>query len=232
MATFGIPPERVPEDFLRDLSDRPVAPVHHGAQPNRLLAAQSGCSVATLKGTYGLTYSGSAWLFRHHWVVYSKPPFGGPQHVLRYLGAYTHRVAISNSRLVALADGNVTFRWRDSASPRGLVSKMRRCTAAVRLDDPRTTRVCLIARSVSSDVLGEGDLGKLVQSDMAALFGAFSERLNSAKDTGELPPEFEPEVVAQIIGTYLQGLFRTALLCYDRLQLERQVDLFLISIGL
>jgi hypothetical protein len=60
----------------------------------------------------------AAWLrvlFRHHWVVYSKRPFGGPQHVLRYLGAYTHRVAISNSRLVALSEGNVTFRWRDSA---------------------------------------------------------------------------------------------------------------------
>jgi hypothetical protein len=54
-------------------------------------------------------------LFRHDWVVYSKRPFGGPEHVLRYLGAYTHRVAISNSRLIALADGNVTFRWRDSA---------------------------------------------------------------------------------------------------------------------
>jgi hypothetical protein len=54
-------------------------------------------------------------LFRHDWVVYSKPPFGGPEHVLRYLGAYTHRVAISNSRLVALSDGNVTFRWRASA---------------------------------------------------------------------------------------------------------------------
>jgi len=54
-------------------------------------------------------------LFRNDWVVYSKQPFGGPEHVLHYLGAYTHRVAISNSRLVALADGNVTFRWRDSA---------------------------------------------------------------------------------------------------------------------
>ena len=54
-------------------------------------------------------------LFRHDWVVYSKRPFGGPEHVLRYLGAYTHRVAISNSRLVSLAEGNVTFRWRDSA---------------------------------------------------------------------------------------------------------------------
>ena len=59
-----------------------------------------------------------AWLrtlFRHDWVVYAKRPFGGPQHALRYLGAYTHRVAISNHRLVALSDGQVTFRWRDSA---------------------------------------------------------------------------------------------------------------------
>jgi hypothetical protein len=54
-------------------------------------------------------------LFRHDWVVYSKPPFGGPEHVLRYLGAYTHRVAISNRRLIALDNGNVSFRWRDSA---------------------------------------------------------------------------------------------------------------------
>jgi len=44
-----------------------------------------------------------------------KPPFGGPQFVLQYLGRYTHRVAISNHRLVAFADGKVTFRWRDSA---------------------------------------------------------------------------------------------------------------------
>lgn len=60
----------------------------------------------------------AAWLrplFRSKWVVYSKRPFGGAQHALRYLGQYTHRVAISNHRLVALADGRVTFRWRDSA---------------------------------------------------------------------------------------------------------------------
>ena len=57
----------------------------------------------------------AATLFRHDWVVYAKRPFGGPEHVLRYLGAYTHRVAISNHRLVALTDDNVTFRWRDSA---------------------------------------------------------------------------------------------------------------------
>ena len=47
------------------------------------------------------------------WVVYSKPPFGGPEEVLRYLARYTHRVAISNSRLVAINDNGVTFRWKD-----------------------------------------------------------------------------------------------------------------------
>lgn len=49
------------------------------------------------------------------WVVYTKPPFGGPEQVLRYLSRYTHRVAISNHRIVEIADGNVTFLWRDYA---------------------------------------------------------------------------------------------------------------------
>ena len=48
------------------------------------------------------------------WVVYAKPPFGGPEQVLRYLSRYTHRVAISNGRLLSLEDGQVRFRWRDS----------------------------------------------------------------------------------------------------------------------
>jgi hypothetical protein len=47
------------------------------------------------------------------WWVYAKPPFGGPEQVLAYLGRYTHRVAISNHRLLSLKDGNVTFKWRD-----------------------------------------------------------------------------------------------------------------------
>ena len=50
---------------------------------------------------------------RAEWVVYAKPPFGGPERVLEYLGRYTHRVAIANSRLVAFADGQVAFRWKD-----------------------------------------------------------------------------------------------------------------------
>ena len=47
------------------------------------------------------------------WVVYAKPPFGGPHQVLEYLGRYTHRVALSNQRLLALQDGHVSFRWKD-----------------------------------------------------------------------------------------------------------------------
>jgi Putative transposase/Transposase zinc-binding domain len=47
------------------------------------------------------------------WVVYAKPPFGGPQQVLDYLGRYTHRVAIANHRLVAINNGTVSFHWRD-----------------------------------------------------------------------------------------------------------------------
>jgi len=59
-----------------------------------------------------------AWLSelrRQAWVVYCKPPFAGPEHVLAYLGRYTHRVALSNDRLLAVADGRVHFRWRDYA---------------------------------------------------------------------------------------------------------------------
>ncbi|MBD9541577.1 transposase [Ensifer sp. ENS04] len=50
---------------------------------------------------------------RVEWVVYSKPPFGGPDQVLAYLGHYTHRVAIANSRIVEVDDAHVAFRWKD-----------------------------------------------------------------------------------------------------------------------
>jgi hypothetical protein len=58
----------------------------------------------------------AAWLAalrQDDWVVYAKPPFAGPDHVLQYLGRYTHRVALSNDRLVDLHEGLVRFRWKD-----------------------------------------------------------------------------------------------------------------------
>ena len=54
-------------------------------------------------------------LFRQDWVVYAKPPFRGPEHVLQYLARYTHRVAISNHRIVSVSDSHVTFQWKDYA---------------------------------------------------------------------------------------------------------------------
>ena len=53
-------------------------------------------------------------LKKKRWIVYAKRPFGGPEHVLKYLARYTHRVAISNGRLESCENGSVTFRWRDS----------------------------------------------------------------------------------------------------------------------
>ena len=66
-------------------------------------------------------------LHRHDWVVYAKPALGDPSQVLRYLGRYTHRVAISNHRLVSFDGELVTFRWRDYA--RGSKQKMMTLTA-------------------------------------------------------------------------------------------------------
>jgi len=63
-------------------------------------------------------------LHRHKWVVHPKKPFGGPEHVLHYLARYTHRVAISNHRLIGMQDGKVTFRWKDYAH----ASKQRKMT--------------------------------------------------------------------------------------------------------
>jgi Putative transposase/Transposase zinc-binding domain len=54
-------------------------------------------------------------LFQQDWIVYAKPPFGGPEHVLHYLARYTHRVAISNQRLLSVSDSTVSFRWKDYA---------------------------------------------------------------------------------------------------------------------
>jgi hypothetical protein len=72
-----------------------------------LTTLQSGESFAALVAT----------LAQREWVVYAKPPFGGPHRVLEYLARYTHRVAISNSRIISIHDGNVSFRWKDYRHP-------------------------------------------------------------------------------------------------------------------
>jgi hypothetical protein len=68
----------------------------------------------------------TAWLTplrQADWVVYAKPPFGGPQQVLEYLGRYTHRVAISNHRLLSLSQDQVSFQWKDYRTKNKQASK-------------------------------------------------------------------------------------------------------------
>lgn len=61
-------------------------------------------------------FAALCWKAGHReWVVYAKKPFGGREQVLKYLARYTHRVAVSNNRLLALQDGRVTFQWKDYA---------------------------------------------------------------------------------------------------------------------
>lgn len=67
-------------------------------------------------------------LRKTEWVVYAKPPFGGPEQVLAYLSRYTHRVAISNSRLVSADANNVAFRWKDYRIKNGDRQKVMRLT--------------------------------------------------------------------------------------------------------
>jgi hypothetical protein len=86
-----------------------------------LLAAAFRCNQLRLSGQLEQLRRPAAFdrflrsLRKPKWVVEVRPPFGGPEHVLRYLARYTHRVAISNGRLIQMRDGQVTFRWRDSA---------------------------------------------------------------------------------------------------------------------
>jgi hypothetical protein len=82
----------------------------------RALHAQGKLNLPALLAT-----SFAAWLsplYAKDWVVYAKAPFGGPEQVLKYLARYTHRVAISNHRLVKMEHGRVTFRYRDYADSR------------------------------------------------------------------------------------------------------------------
>jgi TetR/AcrR family transcriptional repressor of nem operon len=101
------------------------------------------------------------------------------------------------------------------------------------LDDPNTpSRVCLMAGSVTPEVLNEPELREYVQGQMVMLTERMTARLTADKDAGLLPAEFDPLLVAPVVVTYLQGLWRMALISYDRARFERQIDLFLTGLEL
>jgi TetR/AcrR family transcriptional regulator, transcriptional repressor for nem operon len=101
------------------------------------------------------------------------------------------------------------------------------------LDDPETpSRVCLMAGSLTPEVLAEPDLREYVEQQMSMAAEIMTARLASDKEAGLLPAAVEPRLVVPVIVTYLQGLWRMALISYDRPRFEQQIDLFLTSMGL
>jgi TetR/AcrR family transcriptional regulator, transcriptional repressor for nem operon len=100
------------------------------------------------------------------------------------------------------------------------------------LDNPRIPSVCLLAGSLSSDVLAERELGRTVLSDMRDFSAAFEERLESAKQAGELPENFDAAVGAQVLVTFLQGLFRVIRVLQNRSEVEQQLEMLLSGLGL
>jgi len=100
------------------------------------------------------------------------------------------------------------------------------------LDDPKTPRVCLLAGSLSGDVLAERELKKSVLTDMKSFYGAFTDRLRAAQKRGEFAENSDVEVVAQVIVTYLQGLFRVIRVLQSRAEVEQQIETLLRGLGI
>jgi hypothetical protein len=130
----------------------------------------------------------AAWLapFRKtEWVVYAKPPFGGPEAVLAYLSRYTHRVAISNSRLVSADADTVSFRWKDYRIKRGDRMKV------MRLATPEFIRRFLM------HVLPDGfhrirHYGLLASTQRKANIAKARELIGESEPAQEPPPDSEP----------------------------------------
>lgn len=100
------------------------------------------------------------------------------------------------------------------------------------LENPKTPPVCLLSGSLSSEVLAERELCRNVLNDMRAFTASFIERLETAKAEGELPRTFEATVAAQVLVTYLQGLFRVVRVLQNRREIERQLEMLLHGLGL
>src|SRR5215472_10930492 len=94
--------QTVASNVLEDVAR--CSPRNFSAREDRTIPPAAGVAAATAE-VVARTPAGT----------HGGKPFGGPEHVLHYLARYTHRVAISNHRLISLEDGKVTFRWKDYA---------------------------------------------------------------------------------------------------------------------
>ena len=99
------------------------------------------------------------------------------------------------------------------------------------LDNPKKPHVCLMARSLSSDVMDEAELGASVKAGMTQFEERIAARLEKAKHAGELPPGFQADISAQIIFTFLQGYFRVVKVLKPREEMWRQIEALLGRLG-
>jgi TetR/AcrR family transcriptional regulator, transcriptional repressor for nem operon len=125
-------------------------------------------------------------------------------------------------------------RWEVFATEPSVRKAVRRFFAVVLddLDDPQVPNVCLMAASLSSDVLSSRDLKKHVLDEMRGLREALVQRLVAAKVAGELPRGFDTAIAAEVIVTYLQGFYRVVRVLHDRAHMERQIETLLSGLGL
>ena len=101
------------------------------------------------------------------------------------------------------------------------------------LDNPSTpSRLCMMAAMASEEVLSEPELRKLVEDGLGSFHACLVERLSQDRDEGRLSATLDPQVTASVVVTYLQGIWRMALVDYDRPRFERQIDAFLSGSGL
>jgi len=100
------------------------------------------------------------------------------------------------------------------------------------IDDPRTPSVCMLAGSVSADVMAEREVSRAVLKDMNAFAGAFRQRLASAREIGELPGNFDADLAAGVIMTFVMGMFRVIRVVQTRAETERQIEALLRGLGI
>ncbi|PTR34075.1 TetR family transcriptional regulator [Luteibacter sp. OK325] len=102
-----------------------------------------------------------------------------------------------------------------------------------RLDNPETpSRLCMLAAMETEEVLQDSELRKRAREGLETLQGLLCQRLSQDRDNGLLAPSLAPQIIAAVITTYVQGLWRMALVEYDRPGFERQIDAFLTALGL
>ena len=125
-------------------------------------------------------------------------------------------------------------RWQVFADEPSVRNAIRRFFEVVLndLDDPKVPNVCLMAASLSSDVLSSRGLRKYVLDEMRAMQKMLLQRLEQAKAAGELPAAFEPATAAEVIVTYLQGFYRVVRVLHDRKHMEQQIEALLKGLGI